>query len=302
MLRRLGEYILAGRFQAVLLTSLLSMLGLIVPLFSYLASGAVPALVTLRKSINTGLQVIAGSVLVTLVFVLVAGASPYIVLALAVGIWLPIWACAGVLKLTESQGNLLVTAAVFGLVYILLTHMLLGDVTEWWRSWLQLWVEQMADPSRRENLDELVGAAAPLMNAMTAGGLFVSLVSTILVARWWQAHLFNKGGFRQEFHALQLPRTLVFVVAADMVYMLASGAQKGSVAMDIMLLLMFVYLFQGIAGMHRLVASKNLSRGWLTGMYLFMFLLPQTILVIACVGMVDSWLVRKTPGSTNDNS
>jgi len=302
MLRRLGEYILAGRLQAVLFTSLLSMLGLVFPLFSYPASGVVPALITLRKSSNTGLQIIFGSMLVTLVLVVPAGISPYLVLVFVLGIWLPVWLCASVLRLTESQGKLLVTAAVFGLAYIVLTHLLLGDVTAWWRQWLDIWVKQVADSGKQGNLQELLVSAAPLMNAMTAGVLFVSLVITILLARWWQAHLYNRGGFRKEFHALELPRALVFVVVADLVLLLTGGTQKGSVAMDIMLLLMFVYLFQGIASVHRVVARKKMSRGWLTGMYLFMFLLPQTVLFMACVGMVDSWLVRRPRAGTNDNS
>lgn len=302
MLRRIGQYILAGKYRAIFFTSLLAMLGFAVPLLSYPASGIVPALVTLRKNATAGLQVIFSSMLLLLALFLVAGISPYVAPVIALVIWLPVWFCASVLRLTESQGLLLVAAAVFGLVYITLTRLLLGDVTAWWQRWLELWLEQVANPANRESMEAMLTSMAPFMNAMTAAGLFLSLVCTVFLARWWQAHLFNRGGFRKEFHALRLPRALVIVVVADMIYMLVGGTQPGSAAMDIMLLLMFVYLFQGLATVHRLVARKNLSRGWLTGMYIFMFLLPQTILFMACVGMVDSWLVRRQSAGPNDNS
>jgi hypothetical protein len=302
-MRRLGEFILSGRIQALVVTSFLTMAGLMLPLLSYLAGGVAPALVTLRKGAVAGLQVIAGSLVLTAIVILLAGLNPQIVLAIAIGIWLPVWFCANVLRVTAAQDRLLLAAGMCSLIYILMTHLILGDVTAWWDGWLKAWVEQVIQEDRREQYREILAAAAPLMNAMTAAGLFISMVTTLLVARWWQAVLFNPGGFRQEFHALRLPRVLMLAVIAGLVLVFMDMAGPGTVVLDILLLLIFLYLFQGIAVIHRTVVSRKMARGWLFGMYLLLFVLPQSILFLACLGMVDSWLVRPVSGGgPNDKS
>lgn len=301
-MRRLGEYILGGRLQAVMITSLFTMVGLILPFLSYICAGVPPGLVTLRKGAIAGMQVITGSLLLTAIFALLADISPYIVFAFAIGVWVPVWCCAMVLRVTAVQGHLLLAAGMFALLYILLSHLLLEDVTAWWKTWLTLWLEQAMREADQAQLRQILENAAPLMNAMTAAGFFLSLVSTLLFARWWQSVLFNPGGFRQEFHGLHLPRGLIIGVLAGVVLMLMDQAGPGSLALDVLILLIFVYLFQGLAMVHRIVAARKLARGWLVGMYIFMLVIPQIILFLACLGMADSWLIKARSDRPNDNS
>ena len=302
-MRRLGEFILSGRLQALVVTSLLTVAGLLLPFLSYLSGGVAPALVTLRKGAAAGLQVVIGSLVLTAVFTLLAGFNPQIVIAVVIGIWLPVWFCANVLRVTASQGQLVVAAGMCSLLYILLTHLILGNVTEWWNNWLTLWLDQVLEEDKRALYQDMLTTASPLMNAMTAAGLFISLVTTLLVARWWQAALYNPGGFRKEFHVLCLPRGLMVAVIAGIVMVFLDMAGPGSLALDILLLLIFLYLFQGLAVIHRTVVTRKMAPGWLIGMYMLLFVVPQAILFLACLGMVDSWLVRpSTGGGSNDNS
>lgn len=302
-MRRLGEFILSGRIQAVITASFLTMAGLVLPLLSYLSGGVVPALVTLRKGAVAGMQIIVGSMVLTALLIFIAGMNPQIVIAVAIGIWLPVWFCANVLRLTESHGQLVMAAGMCGLLYILITHLIFGNVTEWWEGWLKIWLDQVLQEDVRTQYEEILKSAAPMMNAMMAAGLLISLVTTLLVARWWQATLFNPGGFRKEFHALRLPRILMLTVIAGLVLVFMKMAGPGTVVLDIMLLLIFVYLFQGIAVIHRTVVNRGMARGWLFGMYILLFVLPQSILFLACLGMVDSWLARPPAGGgSNSNS
>jgi len=302
-MRRLGEFILSGRLQALVVTSFLTLAGLMLPLLSYLAGGVAPALVTLRKGAVAGLQVIIGSLVLTALFIILAGLNPQIVIAIAIGIWLPVWFCANVLRITAAQGQLIMAAGMCSLLYILMTHLILGNVTEWWEGWLKLWLDQVLQEDRREQYQVMLTSAAPLMNAMTAVGLLISLVTTLLIARWWQAAMFNPGGFRDEFHTLRLPRTLIMAMIAGLVLVFMDMAGPGTLALDILLLLIFLYLFQGLAVIHRTVVSRKMARSWLFGMYILLFIVPQSILFLACLGMVDSWLVRPvTGGGSNDNS
>lgn len=301
-MRSLGEFILRGRWQAILLGSLLAMIGLHMPLFSYLLCGLCPALVTLRKGPVIGLQVITGSVVLTALLALPVDLRPQAVIATAAAIWLPVWFCAAVLRASESQGRLLLAAASCVLLYIVLMHVLIDDVTKWWDTWLDLWLKQVLQQDALAQYQELLKTVAPLMNAMTAAGLFISLVTTLLVARWWQAVLFNPGGFRREFHHLRLPRQLIVAVFAGLLLVALGRLAPGSVVMDMLFLLVFLYLLQGIASIHRTVARQGLASAWLAGLYALLLVVPQTILFVACLGMVDSWLIKPDDGGRNDIS
>lgn len=301
-MRRLGEYILRGRLQAVLVTSFFAFIGLILPLFSYICGGLVPAFVTLRKGAVYGIQVVIGSLVITVGFALAVKINPYIMIAFAIGIWIPVWCCANVLRISENQGFMIVAAGCIVLLYIILVHLMVADVTALWRQWMAVWLEQAVKPGKQDQLREIMDNAAPLMNAIMAAGLFVSLVVTLLVSRWWQACLFNPGGFKKEFYSLRLPRWLIAAVVICVILVVTGNAHPGSVALEIFILLIFVYLFQGLAGIHRLIAGRNLAAGWLVGIYILMLIVPQIILFIACFGMADSWLIKQGQSRQNDNS
>ncbi|MEJ2095177.1 MAG: hypothetical protein P8X93_08550 [Gammaproteobacteria bacterium] len=177
MMQKLGNYVLAGRFQAVFVTSLLTLLGMVIPLFSYVFSGLVPAFVTLRLYAVAGMQVIIGSLLLVSVITVLVGMNPLVAVALAIGVWMPIWLCANVLRVTEDQGKCLVTAWGCSLVFIILMHLLVKDLDIWWTDWLKLWVEQVFDAEQRALVEDRLLKVAPLMTAMVAAGLFVKGIS-----------------------------------------------------------------------------------------------------------------------------
>ena len=301
-MRRLGAYILRGPLQAITVTSVLTMLSLLLPFLAYLLSGVSPSLVTLRHGPIAGLQVIIGSLVVIAVFAYLTNMSPQISTAFALGVWVPLWLCANILRRTESQGRLVLAAGACGAGYILIMHLIIVDVSQWWETWLDHWITQALPAGQVEQYREVLTSAAPIMNAMMAAGLVISLVLTILIARWWQALLGNPGGFRKEFHALHLPKGLLIAVLAGLVMMVVGKSNPGSPALDMLIVLVFLYLFQGLAMIHRTVAAKSLSQAWLVAIYALLLVVPQTVLLLACLGMVDSWLYRTAVVSRNDNS
>jgi hypothetical protein len=300
-MRILGQYILRGKLQAIVITSLLTLLALVLPLFSYVLSGIAPGLVTLRHGALTGIQVITGSLVVIAAFALAVRLNPQIAMAFALGVWLPLWLCAAVLRMTESQGHLLLVAGLFGAVFIAIMHLVVDDLAGWWAGWLKAWIGQALPSGQGDRYLEQVAAAASFMNALVAAGLTVSLTITLMAARWWQAYLFNPGGFRREFHALRLPRGLLLGVLLSIGLVVAGKGSPGSPAMDIFILMIFLYFFQGLAAAHRLTEARKLSQTWLVVMYVLLLIFPQIILFLACFGMADSWRLKTAVTSLNDN-
>lgn len=289
-MRALGNYIMRGRLHAIGVVSVMTMLSLLFPPLTYVLSGAPVGLVSLRRGARIGMEVILGSMAVLALLSYPAGVDPLVAPAFAVSVWAPVWLCAVILRLTESQGLLVLAAGALGAVFVVLMHLMVADVTGWWKNWFETWVQNHMTPDAASRYQALFDSAMPMMNAMMASGLVISLILTVILARWWQAVLYNPGGFRTEFQRLRLPRYLApATLAAAVLSLVDVGLDKG-LFRDLLVVMVFLYLFQGLAAVHRTVAARGLSSGWLAGMYVLLLLLPQTAVLIACIGMADSWM------------
>jgi len=211
-----------------------------------------------------------------------------------------VYLCCSVLRQTQSQGWLVFVAGTIACAYVLVLHWLIADVPGWWQQWMELWINNAFPEGGGEQYQEVLVQAAPAMNAIMAGAIASSLIVTSLLSRWWQSLLFNPGGFRTEFFALRLPGAVIFLSLAGIILLYTSGGQKGAAGLDILVVVIFMYLFQGLASVHRIVNEKKMSQIWLMVMYLLLVFMPQAILIIACLGLVDSWMNREI-SNTSDN-
>ena len=267
--------------------------------FAYLISGSVVALITLRKGTAFGLQTIIGSLLVLLFLSLLAGLPASLSLAYALVIWLPVWLSSTSLRLSEMQGLLLLTVGMLVISLILATYIVVDDVTGWWQEWLDIMLEKLVPPDQLVRYQEALKPASDLINAMMAVGLMLNILMSVLCGRWWQSRLFNQGAFRKEFYALRLPAVILLVSAFVVVLMFVVTEQWQGMLRDILIVMIFMYLIQGISSVHRSVDKYKLSTGWLVAMYVLLILLPHMGLFIACLGMTDvymSWR-RKNNGA-----
>ena len=299
-MRAIANYILRGRLQAIGIISFLTIISLLMPALSYMISGLPIALVTLRRGGAVGIHVISGSFLLTLLLTYVVGVIPQVAMAFAVGVWLPIWCASLVLRVTESQGMMALAAAGIGFLFILFMHLYFGDVTAWWKSWLEQLIQSNLSSAVGEQYEQILNVVTPMMNAIMAAAIMFSIIVTTLLGRWWQSLLFNPGGFRPEFYALKLPRTLCYLTLLAVVALLLIGEQQQSILRDLLVLIIFLYMFQGLAAVHRVVHRRMLSVTWLGLMYCLLVLLPQMILFISCIGMVDSWMKGGRHGDDAD--
>ncbi len=299
-MRALGNYMLLGRLQAIAAISLFTVVSMFVPPLSYLLSGVPAGLIILRKGPAYGMQVLLVCLLAVVLFVAVIGVNPQVATAFAIGIWVPVYFCCSVLRQTRSQGWMVFTAGAVAVAYILVLHWLIADVPAWWQQWMELWIDNAFPEGGGEHYQDVLVQAAPAMNAIMAGAIATSLIVTTLISRWWQSLLFNPGAFRPEFYALRLPGAIIFLSLAGIILLVASGEQQGSAGLDILVVVIFMYLFQGLASVHRIVNAKKLAPFWLVMMYLLLIFMPQAILIIACLGLVDSWINREK-SSSSDN-
>lgn len=294
-MRAFGNYILSSRIHAIGIVSLLSVL-------SFYLSSILMALIVLRRGGVFGIQVLSGCViLVILAFPIVLQISFEDILFISLRTWVPVWCCAMVLRKFESQAAAILVAGAFGALFIALMYMLVGDVPVWWQSLFNDLLDSIVAANLpEESLDAIeklktdIALIAPLMNPFIVSGMVISLSTTILIGRWWQSLLFNPGAFRKEFYAFQLPRSLLYLTLAGIVIMSFDSELQLSVVRDLLWLMIVMYLFQGISSVHRLVRTRGFSSTWLVMMYsLLLILAKYMILLVACIGMADSWMRSK---------
>ncbi|HEY0635028.1 MAG TPA: DUF2232 domain-containing protein, partial [Gammaproteobacteria bacterium] len=167
----------------------------------------------------------------------------------------------------------------------------------WWNDALQKMLSPALEGAATERIDEISVAVAQVARLMTGlmGGLMgLTLLGCLFIARWWQAMLYNPGGFQGEFHQLRLGRGFALVAVATGALLLVSSSETMPIATDLLVVMVMLFMIQGLSVSHYLVARAGANSGWLVALYVLAILLPQAALTLAVAGIADNWLDFRT--------
>lgn len=294
-MRFLAAYIMKGRIQAMTVAATLALLSL--PFFpvSFVSSAAV-ALVTLRLGGREGLYVLSCACLAAALFcMLLIGSTQFALLygVLLLLLWVPIWLISIVLREGRQLVVAIETVVLLGVAVVLAIYVYHPEPAQIWREVLPVMVQlmQQAQPDFQATIDkESLEALAHRMTGNLAAGSVTSLLFGLLLARWWQALLYNPGGFRAEFLALKGHAQLAMLTAVTLaVAMLASG-WIGELCGNVLWVLLVLYIFIGIAVMHSVLAAMK-GRDYMVPLfYVTLLIMPPIMGVLALFGLSDTWL------------
>ncbi|MGE8460790.1 MAG: hypothetical protein ACN6P0_06885 [Pseudomonas capeferrum] len=277
-MRALADFIMRGRVQA----TLVMVISAVLPLLFWL-SAAAGSLVLLRRGFKDASTVIAFGLLPAVAIWAFGDPSTLLVLLGTLGL-------AALLRAGHSWSRVLMSSVVLGLVYSLILDTVLRETFEVLAKALVQALPQIE--GKPVIPGELIG---PVLVASTAVMLQLFSVLALMLARYWQAALYNPGGFGREFRALKLPRVTMLTLVAVMVLGPFIGPQFIVLASASSLVLVLA----GIALMHGLVAQGRLAGFWLVGMYVTLPLIMQLIypllVVLAIVDSLIDFRGRKSP-------
>jgi len=289
-MKSLARLVMAGPGQAVLVVVISAILALFFPPFAWI-SGASVALITLHLGPQRGLQIIGLAVLLSGVFFWLVLGAPLVALMLALVLWLPLWLEAVLLRQTVSLALAWQLAAGMGLVMLLVLQYMAPElVTAINHNLAQLFqqmTQQQSEPHLQEAMQNTLHSMQQVMPGLMGAGFMMSLQISLMLARSWQAALYNPGGFRQEFTQLRLGRGLAALVTVLLVFVAVTDNLLGSM---VLLVFLSLYLLQGLAVTHGLISRFKLNRGWLIGLYLLLFIVPQAMFLVAIFGLTDAWI------------
>lgn len=303
-MRALANFIMAGRLQAMLVAASSSVLSLLLPpvtaALAYVGAGAL-MLVTLRLGPAEGVRVMGGALLATGLFGWLALGQPVPVVIATLILWFPAWVLATVLRFSQSLSWSLQLATAMALLGVLLAHLLVGDLAARWAEILRPLGEmalQEADLGREE-VQRLLDQVSRMMTGAVAATLLLGLLLSLALARGWQALLYNPGGFRQEFHVLALPGWMGAAALACLLGARFVAEAPAALLLQLGLVAMVPFLFVGLAVVHATAARLGLKPAWLVALYLLLLLLPQAVVLVVVLGLLDGWFrFRRKPSGT----
>ncbi len=295
-MRALAIFIMRGRMQATLAVIGFMALALLFPMMSYV-SGAAIGLIVLRLGWKEA-AFVAGAALIVIAAIAAAMLQqPAAGLMFAVIVWLPVYGLALVLRRTASWSITLNVAVGIGLVGVVAAYAVLADPAAWWRDTVVVAIqEQVIDragltPEQaiewRSTLDQM----SNVMTGIICAAFVLSAVLSLLLARWWQAQLYNPGGFQVEFHSLKLGQPLAMAVLVLMAMSLLPLEGASALGRDMVMVVLMMYVLQGLAVIHAVVARRGASNAWLVVTYILLAIaLPQVAMLLAIAGLMDTWL------------
>ena len=289
MWQALAGYAVRGPAQAALLSFSTLLLSLIFPPLVVI-SNAIVALVWLRLGPVKGAISVAVALLAGTAVAAFSG-SALVPAALMMSFWLPVIVMAFVLRKTVSLDLAILAGGVLALAGVLITYLIVEQPAESWQ-WMVTRVteatEQTTGGTDRQLVTEWLSNAGSWMTGFSAATQFVLAALSLLLARVWQARMFNPGGLQKEFHSLRFG---LVAGIAGVVIVIASLFLKIEMLTNLSIVVIVVFAFQGLAILHALVAQFKMHVFFLVAVYMFLlFLAPMSIQAIGVLGLADTWL------------
>lgn len=293
MFQALASYAVRGPIQAALLASSVLLLSLVVPPLVVISSALV-ALTWLRQGPRSGLIAVGLALAASTIIAAMSGLQPLAPVGVMLSSWLPVIIMAFVLRATIRLELAIAAGAVLVLIGVMVVYLVVDDPAAGWREIIAIIAEsaelrprnlQDAEP---EQIKQLLDKASTLMTGFYASTLFLIATLSLLLARSWQAKLFNPGGMKREFHELRFGKVVSSVGLVCLVLAKVTGFEVlNSAAM----VLATLFTVQGMAVVHSAVDRLGLRSSWLVGAYVLLFLMvPHSVITIGLLGISDAWV------------
>lgn len=275
-MRALAQFVMRGPLQAGGVAAVTTA----IPLLFWIGA-AVVGLVILRLGLSQGLSVGLWALLPALGWSWI-GQDPT-----ALAVLLQVTLMATVLRATLSWEKALLGGSFLAIATGALLPVLYPDMLDnLVRAGVSFYEQYNAEVARSLG-DELESVIRQSMNASMAGTFLVTGVLMTMLARSWQAGLYNPGGFREEFHAFRLSGPVAVLCVAIML----AGSFLGLNSLLLSWAFGLPLFIAGVALVHGVVGRKNMSGQWLVMFYIALVLLGPSLMVLLLVlAFVDSWL------------
>lgn len=290
-MRALADFIMRGRMQAIVVVAGAAAL----PMLFWLCAAA-GSLVLLRRGLNDALGVLVWAVLPALAWWYFGDPRTLLVLSGSFGLAL-------LLRNQNAWHRVMLCSVGLGLLYAWALGVVFGEPIAALAAELQkVLPDMLSDAYQQLSVEEQARLGAlliPVLTGLLAALLQITTLLSLMLGRYWQALLYNPGGFGLEFRALRFSPAPAMVLLAGMLLAPSLGVQAAMLAP----LCSVPLVFAGIALVHGLVAQNRMSRFWLVGLYVTLALFMQLLYpLLAILAIVDSLFDFRGRASRDDDA
>ena len=282
----LATYIMRGRVQAMIVASSLALVSLMMPPVSVLSSATV-ALVTLRLGAFEGLIILGCSTLAASILGFFATGNFQFAFLYVLVLWLPVWLISIILREGRHLSLAVEIATLLGVLGVIVFYLFSSEPAGMWSAVLAQMIPADAPVAEIQDKIEIL---VHYMTGIVAAGSVLGLLFGLFLGRWWQANLFNPGGFKQEYLLMSTKTWLSIASVAIVGVALVTSGEVSEIAWNIIILLFILYTVTGKSILHTYFAKMKLGRFMVPMLYITLFLIPHLMLLVALVGVSDPWL------------
>lgn len=301
----LPTYIMRGRVQAIMVASSFALLSIIFPPVSIVSSAAV-ALITLRRGAAEGGYILVCACLASaLLGVFLMGSFQFPILY-GLMLWSPVWLISVVLR--EGRHLFLAIEIVIFIAAIAVAgaYLYQPDLAKFWETQLG----PLLEPALVKSYPDM--AVADIQHSLSVFYHFIvtgvvallyvlGVLAGLFLGRWWQAGLYNPGGFKKEYLTLQGQTGLAITTLVIMAAALLFSGVVAEICWNVSILLFMLYALIGTIVLHCVFATLKMKRFMLPFLYVTMVLIPHALIPAAIIGLADTWLNlrNKIPNQTS---
>lgn len=273
-MKALAEFILRGRLQALIV----ALIGSLFPLIS----SATIALVSICKGAKEGTLLFLW-VSLALVLINQAGSENPLLTAVSIASLGIMVITATVHKIMASWQWTLLAIVLVSVAVSLAFGILMGSSVT---NLLAAAQEMLSNVKSQEQDAQLsIGLTDSMLLGLVATILAVGSMMSLMLARWWQAGIYNPGGFQKEFHSYTIDAKIaVLLVVILIVGQLLPQSSKLWAELAVLPLLV-----AGIALVHFTVKLFGQGKQWLAFVYVGMIMVGKPVtLILVLLGLTDS--------------
>lgn len=297
LMKRLATFAVSGYSAAVLCVVGFAWSTLFIPIGAIFSAAAL-GLILLHLGRYRCLSVAAGALPILAAILALTSASGMMdmnvgsEMALILAHWIPVVVLAQVLRATQSLSYTLQGLVSFMVVVILFSFIAVPDsAAKWdqlfhWLSQGELQKMMQSAPAINENYLN----ALDIMTGIIAASMSLIWLAALLLARWQQALIANPGGFVQEFTQMQLGKV---IAAGGLLCLLATPFSPSPVLVELILVLMMIFFFQGVATVHFLLKKVENGKTFLFifyGALAFSVWMPILPTLMSVLGMLENFI------------
>ena len=293
-----GKFIIQERWRAIIIALICAC-----PPFAILLnwfSVVIIGLVTLRKGAWEGFLVLLWSTLPAVVLLFLGHFHPDVFPLY----WLPfvwnvlagtliVWVLSLILRHYVSWVLVVERATLVAVLTVFFVNIKFPSFGVWWAN------EVVGQTMKKifqglnlthEQLDDLVQFFSQYITGFLAVVTLLAILTELALSRWWQARLYNLGGFRKEWLSLRLR-----YFDSIFLFVCILGIFLGfDVAKSILPVLMFPFLIAGISLTHGYLDLRNAHKGMVILFYLLLWIsvmiFPWFLIILVVMAVLDSMM------------